>query len=263
MKESTVIEFNNLSIGYKDKSETVTIASGISASLCQGSLVSVAGPNGGGKSTLLRTLAGYLPPLSGNIFINGADVTRISIGLRATSVAVVLTRQPTLNSTSAFDMVSLGRTPYTGFFGNLTNSDKAIIQKAMEITQTWHLKDRELNTLSDGERQKIMIAKAIAQDTPIIILDEPTAFLDYPSKVSVMQLLRKMCENLEKTIILSTHDLEIAFALTSQLWLIDKSKGFVAGTVGELGEKAEIARFFNSPVLHYDYMSRNFIIDNN
>ena len=175
-----------------------------------GRLTCLVGRNGVGKSTLLRTIAGLQPPLSGTVSIGGEDISRLSPSRRAKKVSIVLTRQPESGSLTVAEAVALGRMPYTNFWGTLTAEDRRIVEEAMRLTDITSLAHKRLARLSDGERQKAMIARAIAQQTPVILLDEPTAFLDHPSKESLFELLTRLAHEHGKTILLSTHDLELA-----------------------------------------------------
>lgn len=200
------IILDHLAIGYKGR----TLMSNLSLTLHEGCLACLVGTNGVGKSTLLRTLAGFLPKQGGTIRLMGRAVESASPQQLATIVSVVLTDQPHGHAITVSEMVAMGRSPYTGFWGRLSKQDRAVVDEAMQMVGITPLAQRMVSTLSDGERQKVMVAKALAQQTPIILLDEPTAFLDHPSKVSMMQLLHRLASDMGKTIIMSTHDLELA-----------------------------------------------------
>jgi iron complex transport system ATP-binding protein len=207
------ITLENLAIGYKEK----RVLSEISFSIPEGALVALIGANGVGKSTLLRTLAGFQKPLSGQLLLQGKEIGTLSNSDLSTLVSVVLTQKPDVTNITVEELVGLGRSPYTGFWGSLSKADRQIVTEALRLVGISSLKGRMIQTLSDGERQKAMIAKALAQQTPIVLLDEPTAFLDYPSKVEMMQLLHRLAAEKGKTILLSTHDLELAFQLADTL----------------------------------------------
>lgn len=215
------IQLNNLSIGYPDKKlGKKYIARNIHAVLNGGELTCLLGANGAGKSTLLRTLSGFLPPLEGEILLQGKSLMKLSDTERARTIGVVLTERPELHHLSVSELAGMGRSPYTGFWGRLSESDKAIVNEALNMVGMEKMAMRLVDTLSDGERQKVMIAKALAQQTPVIFLDEPTAFLDYPSKVETMLLLRRLAHETGKTIFLSTHDVELALQTADTLWLM-------------------------------------------
>ena len=187
-------------------------------------LTCLIGANGAGKSTLLRTIAGFQLPIEGTVLLGGDDVRTLSPRQRAERMAVVLTDRPDVMCTTVWEMVATGRAPFTGFWGRLSGKDRDIVTHSLCLVGIEHMSDRTVTTLSDGERQKVMIAKALAQQTPIIILDEPTAFLDYPSKVEVMQLLKLIAHEEHKTVLLSTHDLELAVSSADRLWLFEKHR---------------------------------------
>ena len=214
---------DNLTIGYTGK----TVAGGLSARLPAGAMTCLIGRNGTGKSTLLRTVAGFQPPLSGRVMITptpGAapvEASSLSPRERARTIGVVLTARPAVDAMTAREVVAMGRMPYTGFWGRLSDRDNDIVDHAMRLTDTTHLASCRIGAVSDGERQKIMIAKALAQQTPLILLDEPTAFLDYPSKLFAMTMLRALCHDSGVTVLVSTHDLDAALRLTDRLWIMD------------------------------------------
>lgn len=201
----------NLSIGYAKR----IVASGINIELEAGKLSCLIGENGVGKSTLLRTLAGFQKPLAGELLIDGVQLQDIPKRELAKKISVVLTDKLDVLNTTVYELVAMGRMPYTGFFGRLSADDKEIVEESLKITGVEPT--RRVNTLSDGERQKVMIARALAQQTPYIFLDEPTAFLDYPSKVRTMEMLKQLARDYNKTVLLSTHDLEIALDVADRL----------------------------------------------
>lgn len=207
----------NLSIGYA----TRIVASGINMELEAGKLLCLIGENGVGKSTLLRTLAGFQKPISGELLIDGVQLQDIPKRELAKKIAVVLTDKLDVLNTTVYELVAMGRMPYTGFFGRLSEADKVIVEDSLKITGVEP--SRKVSNLSDGERQKVMIARALAQQTPYIFLDEPTAFLDYPSKVRTMEMLKKLAHDYNKTILLSTHDLEIALDIADRLVMMEKT----------------------------------------
>lgn len=213
----TAITTNRLTVGYRGH----RVVEDISLSLPCGRLVCLLGPNGAGKSTLLRTLCGFQPPIEGTVTISGSDLTTMSAAEVARLVSVVLTDRPPTPSLTAAEMVGMGRAPYTGFWGRLGDDDRRLVSEAMTTVGIAPLATRRMGQLSDGERQKVMIAKALAQHTPVIVLDEPTAFLDYPSKVAVMKTLARLAHDEGKTILMSTHDLELAAQLGDELMEIE------------------------------------------
>jgi iron complex transport system ATP-binding protein len=229
----SAISINDLCIGYKERGSTKAVCNMLNASLSHGSLTCLIGINGAGKSTLLRTLAGFLSPISGSILINGYDINKMTNRQRAKTIGIVLTEKPDIQQFSTREIVALGRSPYTGFFDKLTDEDNKIIDESINKIGISNIKDRPVDTLSDGERQKTMIAKVLAQQTPIILLDEPTAFLDYPSKIEVLELLTEMAHNMGKTIILSTHDLGTSLNKADHIWLMTKDKKLKTGKLDD------------------------------
>ena len=215
------IQLKDLTIGYTEKgARTKIIAQGICATLHGGQLTCLLGKNGAGKSTLLRTLSAFIPPLGGDVLIAGKPLKGYTNTNRARLIGVVLTERPELQHMTVRELAGMGRSPYTGFWGRLSTEDNALVDEALRLVGMDTMATRMVDTLSDGERQKVMIAKALAQQTPVIFLDEPTAFLDYPSKVDTMLLLRRLAHETGKIIFLSTHDVELALQTADTLWLM-------------------------------------------
>ena len=232
----------NLSVGYDNGGrEPRVVLSGINATLRAGELTVLVGGNGRGKSTLLRTLTGFQKALAGRTIYReqpmevGIDFTRLSVSQRARMVGVVLTAQTAVRNLSVEEVVALGRSPYTDFWGGLSAVDREVVARALHLVGIEELRHRRVQTLSDGERQKMMIAKALAQQTPVIMLDEPTAFLDFRSKVDVLRLLRGLAHDTERIVLLSTHDLEQAIPLSDKLWVIRDDNTLVVTSVEEQG----------------------------
>lgn len=224
------IQLKDLSIGYKlHNGKTKTIASHINASVESGMLTCLIGRNGTGKSTLLRTMTGFIPPLEGQVILEGRDLSMLSATERARIISIVLTERPETDNITVNELVGMGRLPYTNFWGTLQEEDRQIVDDAMQMIGIYELRNRKIGTLSDGEKQKAMIGKAIAQQTPVIILDEPTAFLDYPSKQETMLLLHQLAQELNKTIFLSTHDLNIAYQVADKIWCMGNDDGLRIG----------------------------------
>ena len=209
-----------LSVGYKG---CPPVVSNINVEIKSGELTCLIGSNGIGKSTLLKTLTGFLPKLSGRLLLDGRDINMLSQRERAKYISIVLTYKSDVQNLSVTEMVGMGRMPYTGFWGKLNTSDQTIVAEAIEMVGIEHLKNRMIQTLSDGERQKVMIAKALAQQTPVILLDEPTSFLDFPSKVEMLQLLHRLAKETNKVVFLSTHDLELALRIADRLVELNKN----------------------------------------
>lgn len=246
------IRLDNLSIGYKTKGNHTVVAGGITAEVRSSELTCLLGTNGVGKSTLLRTLSAFQPKLGGNIYIDGRDLDTFAPKELARTVGVVLTDKPEVPHTTVRELVAAGRQPYTGFWGRCSADDMGIVDRAIAMTGITHLAGRMVSTLSDGERQKAMIAKALAQQTPIIMLDEPTAFLDYPSKVETMQLLHRVSREAHKTVFLSTHDVELALQIADTVWLMSRGEGIVSGTPEDLALDGTLPAFFRCPGIAFD-----------
>ena len=253
--KSDTIRLSNLSIGYRGKNGTRVVAAGISAAIRSGELTCLLGANGVGKSTLLRTLAAFQPKLDGKVLIEGQEITTFNDKELSRMIGVVLTEKPDIRNMSVRELVALGRSPYTGFWGTLHEDDWQVVDEAIHAVRIEPLRERMIHTLSDGERQKVMIAKTLAQQTPVIYLDEPTAFLDFPSKVEMMQLLRQLAQTQQKTIFLSTHDFELALQVADILWLMEKDKSGTRlniGTSQELAQSGVLARYVERPGISFD-----------
>lgn len=261
MTPAPSIQLTSLTTGYVSGRHRVEVTRNLNSCLYPGAIVSLLGPNGAGKSTLLRTLAGFEKPLDGTISFLGKPLNSYSPRALARTLSVVLTERTNPENMNVETLVSLGRAPYTDFWGRLTDNDRKAVTEALSLTGIESLRHRTLPTLSDGERQKVMIAKAIAQQTPVIILDEPTAFLDYPSKVEIMLMLTSLSHKLNKTIFLSTHDLELALQLSDAIWLIDRELGVTTGTHRQLADSGHLERYFCRPGIIFDKTSALFRID--
>jgi len=242
-----MIELQHLTVGYGDRA----VLSDINLTLKAGQMVCLLGSNGVGKSTLLRTLVGFIPPLSGKVLLQGRDLLSLSLSERSRSVSVVLTERVEVPYMKVADLVGMGRSPYTGFFGTLSEEDRAIIDEAIEMVGIASLAERTIDTLSDGERQKAMLAKALAQQTPVILLDEPTAFLDFHAKASTLRLMLRLAHETNKTIFLSTHDVEMAIQLSDALWIIQDDM-IHAGTTTSLTEDGTLQHFLQAEGIIYD-----------
>lgn len=214
-----IISLSQLSVGY---SSSHPVISDISVELHSGQLACLIGENGIGKSTLLKTLTGFLPKLKGRLLLDNRDIESFSQQELARQVSLVLTQKPDVQNLTIEEIIGLGRSPYTGFFGRLRAEDRLVVDDAIAAMGIEKLRGRMIQTLSDGERQKVMIAKALAQETPVILLDEPTAFLDFPSKVDTFQSLRNMAHERDKLILLSTHDLDLAARFADSLLEVKK-----------------------------------------
>ena len=216
-----VISLSQLSVGY---TLSHPVISDINLELRSGQLVCLIGENGIGKSTLLKTLTGFLPKLKGSLLLGNRDIESFSQRELARQVSIVLTQKPDVQNLTIEEIIGLGRSPYTGFFGRLRAEDRKVVDDAIATMGIEKLRGRMIQTLSDGERQKVMIAKALAQETSIILLDEPTAFLDFPSKAETFQSLQRMAHERDKLILLSTHDLELAVRFADSLLEVKRGR---------------------------------------
>ena len=261
MKQET-IHIEKLSIGYPSKGDVKVVASDICAGINSGELTCLLGANGVGKSTLLRTLSAFQPKLSGEIRIQGKEIGSYTDKQLSKVISVVLTEKCDIRNMPSVELIGLGRSPYTGFWGTLSKEDKEVVDHAINLVGISHLAHRMVHTLSDGERQKVMIAKALAQETPVIFLDEPTAFLDFPSKVEMMQLLHQLSRQTDKTIFLSTHDLELALQIADKIWLMDKVNGVTIGTPEDLSLDGTLSGFFARKGMVFDLETGLFRVNN-
>lgn len=261
MKQET-IHLCDLSIGYHSKNDNKLVASGLTTTIYSEELTCLLGANGVGKSTLLRTLSAFQPKLGGEIRVLGRELETYSDKELSTTLGVVLTDKCAVRNMTVRELVGMGRSPYTGFWGKLGKRDKQIVEEALSLVRIQELAPRMVHTLSDGERQKVMIAKALAQETPVIYLDEPTAFLDFPSKVEIMQLLHVLTRKTHKTIFMSTHDLELALQIADRIWLMDRTNGVHTGTPEDLALSGRLSHFFARKGILFDKETGLFRIDN-
>lgn len=261
MKEQS-IHIDDLAIGYKTKNNDNFVAEHITADIFSGELTCLLGANGVGKSTLLRTLSAFQPKLSGQIFLREKEIDAYTEKELSNLIAVVLTEKCEIKNMTARELIGLGRSPYTGFWGKLSKEDQKIVDYAISLVRIENLSSRSIDTLSDGERQKVMIAKALAQETPVIFLDEPTAFLDFPSKVEIMQLLHRLSRTTDKIIFLSTHDLELALQIADRIWLMDKQAGVHIGVPEDLSLDGSLSNFFARKGIIFDQNTGLFRIEN-
>jgi len=211
-----MIKLTDLEIGYTTKKNKLSVYTNINAQFNPGDLVGLIGDNGVGKSTLLKTITGNLAPLHGNIILNNKSITEYDAQSISSQLSIVITEKLGGFNLTVWDVVAAGRTPYINVFGTLSANDQNIIEQSIELMQLQALKHKLIDELSDGQRQKVMIAKSLAQQTPIIILDEPTAFLDYNSKHHLFKVLKQLCDEQKKLIIVSSHDLDLMKLYTSQ-----------------------------------------------
>ena len=253
MRRTPVIETSCLSIGYARKGKERNIVhDSLNLQLFAGELTSLLGLNGAGKSTLLRTICGFQPSLGGEVRINGRLLSDHSHSELSRIIGVVLTEKTNAGGITAGELVSLGRHPYTGFFGRLKTEDKQIVAESLEAVGMTNKANNYMSELSDGERQKIMIAKVLAQQCPVIILDEPTAYLDVTSRIETMSLLHHLATEQEKAILLSTHDLDLAIQMSDCLWLQEKARPMACGTPEDLILVGAFETFFDKKGITFD-----------
>ncbi len=253
-----LLKIENLATGYEiAKNKRLFIHSGINATVKSGEFISILGLNGTGKSTLLKTIAGFNKKLDGKIYYDKSEIGDISIKELAKKVAVVLTSKPDDIYLTPENIIITGRYPYGSIFKNLKNEDFSFVHKAAKQTGVENLLERKFVTLSDGEKQRVMIARAIAQSTPLILLDEPAAFIDSPGKVELMLLLRKLSKN-GKSVILTTHDVELALEYSDTLWILGKQNIFESGSPREILKNDVINKVFISKTVKFDNKEKRF-----
>jgi len=261
-KMKALIESYDLAVGYAQKrGQSTLIHQNINVQLQQGEFACLLGPNGAGKSTLIKTLSGFIPKLSGDINVNGAPLNTYNRKELSRHISVVLTEKLMIPNMTVFDLVALGRTPFTGFFGSLSMHDKDLVKEAIQDVGLADFENRQLMFMSDGERQKAMVAKALVQDAPLIILDEPTAFLDLPSRIEIVQLLKRLARQKNKGILLSTHDLDLALQLADKIWLLAQGRDLETGVPEDLVLADGFRRFFEREGIVFDNDSGTFKVE--
>lgn len=256
--KAPALEASGLTIGYRQGRRTSIVASDIDLTLPAGTVTCLLGPNGAGKSTLLRTLSRQQPALGGRIVVEGHDLSQASIAEVARMMSVVYTERTNAGALTAREVASLGRQPYTGFFGRLSADDSRIVDESLEAVGASALSERYMATLSDGERQKVMIARALAQRTPVMILDEPTSFLDVASRLEIMQLLRMLADRYDTAVLLSTHDVASALTVASRLWLMPGGGRFETGTTEALIASGSLPRLFEGRGVEFSISALDF-----
>lgn len=256
MTRENIIKITDLCTGYgKDK----IVSKKLNLNAPRGEFIVMIGPNGCGKSTLFRTISGLQRPMEGDIFIEGKSIRQIGVKEKASLFALVLTDKIDIDSLTVFDIVSMGRYPYVGMYGNLSAEDKDIVYDAIDSCGISHLKDKEFNHLSDGEKQRVMIGRALAQQTPIILLDEPTAHLDIPNRISIIMMLKHLATDLQKSVITITHDLELALSWSDRVWLMNHKGEVFDGVPEDLVFGNFINDVFQSDKVIFDINNGNFI----
>lgn len=260
-----VLSLTDVAVGYRSRralgpATTRAVASGIRATARRGELTVLLGPNGSGKSTLLRTLCGLQPTLGGSILLSGKDLHAMPADDVARAIAVVLTDRVDPGMLSARELAGLGRTPHLGLGGRMGARDHAVVAWALDAVGAAHLADRPASELSDGERQRVLTARALAQEPTLLVLDEPTAFLDVPSRVALVELLRAAAREHHLAVVMSTHDLELALRVADHVWLVDRSGRLCTGTPERLALDGRIGDVFDSRSLHFDAGSGVFTL---
>ncbi|MDO3694595.1 ABC transporter ATP-binding protein [Wenyingzhuangia sp. chi5] len=256
--KNVVLKATGLNIGYAVSKKSISICQQINFELYKGELLCLLGRNGSGKSTLLKTIAKMLTPIEGRIEINEKSIETLAPKELAKFIAVVLTESIPENSLTVYETIALGRQPYTNWLGKLSKSDIDIIENSMLLTDTNNLANKLIHQLSDGQLQRVMIARALTQDTPIILLDEPTSHLDIHHKINIFKILSKICKETEKTVLISTHEINLALKTSDRLLLIDQEKFSVGkSTNGVIQEN--LMTIFNSDDIRYDSHSNQFI----
>lgn len=254
-----IVETINLEIGFTLKNEKKVIASDLNLTLTSGKLITLIGENGIGKSTLLRTLIGIQPELKGKVLLYNKELKNLKNSFLAKKISVVLTDKIPENNLTVWEIIALGRQPYTNWIGTLTDEDHYHINNAIQLTEIEHLIHKYHTEISDGQLQKVLIARALAQDTPVIILDEPTTHLDLLHKVSVFRLLHKLAQNTEKCILFSTHDIDLAIQLSDEMIVMTKSRTY-QDLPCNLIEQGVFEQLFNDSTITFNKQYGKFIV---
>jgi iron complex transport system ATP-binding protein len=248
----------DLAVGYRARRTRRAVLENVNLAVYPGELVCLLGPNGIGKSTLLRTVARMQPPLWGTVELGGADIGSITQAALARRVAVVLTERIAVEALPARRIVELGRYPHSGWFGRLTERDRRAVDWAIDAVGIGHLAERDFSRLSDGERQRVMIARALAQEPVLLVLDEPTAFLDVPSRVELMGLLRQLTRGGQLAVVVSTHDLELALRTADIVWLVMPGGDLMTGAPEDVVLAGGLAQAFEGRHIRFHPEERSF-----
>lgn len=247
-----ILYTQNLSIGYKTKEGVFALKENLDIKIHNGELVCLIGPNGCGKSTLMRTIAGLQKPLDGNTFISEINLKELKPHKYARLLSLVLTDKINSGALTVHDIVSIGRYPYINYFAKLSAKDNAIINEALAKVHLTDYIHRFFSELSDGEKQRVLIAKALAQDTPLIMLDEPTAHLDLPNRVEIMNILKRLAKETNKAILLSTHELDLALQTADTIWLMNRQNAIISGTPEDLVLTGAFEKVFKGNAFEFD-----------
>lgn len=264
MKQTDGIIAQGLTTGFEmKKGKTKVLHQQMNLQVHPGELVCILGPNGAGKSTLLKTLLGFQLPLAGKVLFNNTPLDKISVKEMATLVSVVLTDKIDDIYLLAREIIATGRYPFGSFTGKLSNEDLFLIRNAEKEVGISHLSENKFSQLSDGEKQKVMIARALVQQTPFIFLDEPVAFIDAPSKIGIMQLLHRLVTDLGKGVLMATHDLDSALNYADKLWMMGKDGQWDEGKPDILVDEGKINLFFDTEQITFDRQKGRFVWENN
>ncbi len=258
-QNNIVLKTEGLSIGYTSKKSQLIIQKDINLSIKKGQLVAILGKNGIGKSTLLKTLTRVQNPLSGDIYLNEKKLSSFDVKSFAKKVGIVLTESLPESQLTVFELVALGRQPYTNWVGKLQQEDIDKVLWALEITDTSDLSEKYFYELSDGQLQRVLIARALTQDTELIFLDEPTAHLDMHHTIKIFQLLKKLVNETQKTIIITSHQVNLAIQTASQLVLLTEEELFY-GSKEQLISKNIFSKLFPSEIVQFDSNLEQFIL---
>ncbi|WP_028374862.1 ABC transporter ATP-binding protein [Leeuwenhoekiella sp. MAR_2009_132] len=258
-QKHTNLSCENLSVGYCVKAENKTIVSEVTLDLFKGDFTAMVGINGSGKSTLLRTLAGLQKPLSGNVYLDNKTLDSYPALLKSKLLSLVLTNQQISKNLTVLELVTLGRQPYTNWLGSLSKADKTHILDAIEATELGQFKNTSCFELSDGQLQRALIARALAQDTDIILLDEPTTHLDLHHKASIFLLLKKIAHTKNKTILCTTHDIELVLSLCDKMIVLKEGKSHI-NTPKRLIKSGIFENLFPDDKIGFDMQSQRFFI---
>ena len=254
-----MLDLRSLAVGYR--SAGGALLSGMDVSADPGDFICILGRNGAGKSTLMRTIAGLQPALGGVAALDGEDVAAMRPGTRARRIAVVLTERAFNPGLRVEDVIALARQPFTTWEGRLGDGDRAAIADAVAVMGIEPYRRRYFSHLSDGERQRVMIARALAQTPRLMVLDEITAFLDLPSRVEIMALLRAQARAKGQVVLLSSHDLDLSLQLSDSVWLLDGAGGFSVGTPDALSRSGAVGRAFDTDAIRYSPSQGRFEIE--
>ncbi|NBU81676.1 MAG: ABC transporter ATP-binding protein [Flavobacteriaceae bacterium] len=256
----TLLSSSNLSIGYQSKMEKNIIAENLNLAFEEGKLISLVGANGIGKSTLLRTVTGIQKPLFGNVTLNDKDIRHYDSLSLAQNLSLVLTEKLPSSNLTVFELIALGRQPYTNWLGKLSEKDLKKINQAIALTHIGHLTDKKHHEISDGQLQIVLIARALAQDTRLIILDEPTTHLDLFHKVSIFKLLKKLSRETNKCILFSTHDIDLAIQVSDEM-IVMTENSVEQDQPCNLIMKGVFNSLFNDSSITFDSEKGKFVIN--